>query len=344
MVEKVIYTEFKKDWLVNVPVKTNIWIRPECQRRQFEVIKQARPNILFLSSDGGRNDQEWEAIRTNRQLFDSEIDWNCTIYKIYMDKNYGLYEMGKIRKDIIWDNVDRCIFMEDDQVPAVSFFRYCEELLKKYENDERISVICGNNILGSYERPNADYFFSTKGSIWGYATWRRVATTRDEEYGFYKDPYIMDLLKEQTKRDKTCWKRINSVGSKGMYNGHTPGGEFYHDFDSYALHRLQIIPTKNMISNIGSTANATNADSLNQLPKGIRSVFNSPVYEIEFPLRHPAYIIPDMEFAKKRNRILAYGHPFIRKYRTLVRGIKKLLKGDINYIFLKIKYKFFRHK
>lgn len=44
----------KKPWLVDVPVKVNIWIRPECQRKQFEALKQARPSILFIQSDGGR--------------------------------------------------------------------------------------------------------------------------------------------------------------------------------------------------------------------------------------------------------------------------------------------------
>ena len=41
-----------KQYLVDVPVSINIWIRPECQRQQFEVIKKARPSILFLISDG----------------------------------------------------------------------------------------------------------------------------------------------------------------------------------------------------------------------------------------------------------------------------------------------------
>ena len=51
-----------KKYLVDIPVRINIWIRPECQRRQFEVIKKARPSILFIQSDGGRNDEEWQAI------------------------------------------------------------------------------------------------------------------------------------------------------------------------------------------------------------------------------------------------------------------------------------------
>ena len=339
MIEKIVYSEYEKNWLVDVPVKTNIWIRPECQRRQFEVIKKARPSILFLSSDGGRNEKEWEAIRLNRKMFDTEIDWNCTVYKIYMDSNNGLYEIARIRKDTIWDNVDRCIFLEDDQLPAVSFFEFCKQLLEKYENDNRVGVICGYNILGIYEKPNSDYFFTNKGSIWGYATWRSVSQTRKKDFEFYNDSYTMSLLKEQTKNDKTCWKRINKLGNKGTYNGHVAGGEFWNDFDVYAEHRLQIVPSQNMISNIGCTADATNADSLDQMPRAVRKMFDSATHEITFPMKHPLCIIPDHEYAQKRNRILAYGHPLVRKYRMFVRGIKKLLKGDINYIFNKIEYK-----
>ena len=58
-----------KPYLVDVPVRVNIWIRPKCQRKQFEVLKQARPSIMFLQSDGGRNDKEWEAIHKNRKNF-----------------------------------------------------------------------------------------------------------------------------------------------------------------------------------------------------------------------------------------------------------------------------------
>ena len=40
-----------KPYLVDVPVRVNIWIRPECQKKQFEILKQARPSILFIQSD-----------------------------------------------------------------------------------------------------------------------------------------------------------------------------------------------------------------------------------------------------------------------------------------------------
>ncbi len=85
----------KKPYLVDVPVRVNVWIRPEAQRRQFEVLKEARPSVLFLISDGGRNEKEWEAIRQNRALFENEIDWDCKVYKIFEETNNGLYTMSR---------------------------------------------------------------------------------------------------------------------------------------------------------------------------------------------------------------------------------------------------------
>lgn len=75
-----------KEFLIDVPVQINIWIRPECQKKQFEVIKKVRPSILFLVSDGGRNEAEWNAIKINRKLYDENIDWNCKVYKLYAKK------------------------------------------------------------------------------------------------------------------------------------------------------------------------------------------------------------------------------------------------------------------
>lgn len=38
-----------------MPVKINIWIFQERQRKQFEVIRQAWPSVLLVAFDGGRD-------------------------------------------------------------------------------------------------------------------------------------------------------------------------------------------------------------------------------------------------------------------------------------------------
>ena len=326
-----------KPYLVDVPVRVNIWIRPECQRRQFEVIKQARPSILFLISDGGRNEKEWENIRNNRKMIDEGIDWECTVYRIYEEKNNGLYAMGVKCRKLVWSKVDRCIFLEDDILPNVSYFSYCSELLEKYKDDNRVEVVCGMNHLGKCEHVTSDYFFSRQGSIWGSATWKRVHENRHMDYT--SDKYAMSLLKQRTKRNKRIWELINGYAKDSNYGGHIAGSEFWYCFNMYSQNSLQIIPKVNLVSNIGCTKDSQHSDDISQIPKGLRRVFNMETYEMDFPMKHPVYVMPDVDYEKKRNRIMAYNHPFVAFYRKAERLLRKVLSGDFSYIKNKLKQK-----
>ena len=53
MTPQVYEVESDEGWLVDIPVSVMIWTRPGLQREQFEVLRKARPSVLFLISDGG---------------------------------------------------------------------------------------------------------------------------------------------------------------------------------------------------------------------------------------------------------------------------------------------------
>lgn len=327
-----------KPYLVDVPVRVNIWIRPECQRKQFEILKQARPSVMFLISDGGRNEKEWEAIRKNREIFDNEIDWECTVYKIYEDKNNGLYTMGKKGSKLVWSKVDRCIFLEDDQIVSVSYFRFCQELLEKYKDDKRIGAICAMNHLGIWEDASSDYFFSAGGAIWGLATWKRTYEQRDYSFSFAKDPYILKLLK-QNADNSYAKKAIASVAKTGTHDGHVPGGEFFHTINTYGHNQLFIIPKKNMMSNIGCTNDSAHAIEYKLLPRAMKKIFNMKTYELEFPLKHQDFVIRDKNYEKKQKRITGVDHPVILFFRRVESVLLSIRYGVF---FKKIKRHFAR--
>lgn len=85
-----------RPYLVDVPVCIFVWIRPGLQREQFEILKKARPSRIFLISDGGRNAKEWRAIRKNREMYEKETDWECTI-RFSRKKISECMPMGKQR-------------------------------------------------------------------------------------------------------------------------------------------------------------------------------------------------------------------------------------------------------
>ena len=56
---------------------------------------------------------------------------------------------------------DKCIVLEDDDVPSQSFFPFCKELLDRYEHDDRITMIAGFNSDEVTAGVPDDYFFTT---------------------------------------------------------------------------------------------------------------------------------------------------------------------------------------
>lgn len=326
------------DYLVDVPVKVTIWIRPEMQRQQFEVIKKARPSVLFVASDGGRNDDEWEKIRLNRKMYDEEIDWNCQIYKLYQDKNIGMYSMIKETQKLIWSKADRCLLLEDDIIPSVSYFRFCAEMLEKYKDDQRIFMVCGVNDLGVSENVRSDYFFSKYGAIQGCALWKR-SFDQFYDYAFKDDPYIMEQLKKKTGKCKVHWKEIESVARTGVYDGHVPADEFFCSFACYGQNQLMIIPKKNLLCNVGVGSDAEHGDTLKRLPRAARQFYYKETYELEFPLKHAKYVIPDEHYEEVRKRILGVGHPALVFFRKIERLLLVLADFDFAYVAKKIKKK-----
>lgn len=316
-----------KPYLVDVPVSTNIWIRPDCQKLQLEVFQKARPSILFIQSDGGRNEEEWDLIRQNRKLLEEGIDWECTVHQIYAEENNGLYGMAKITQEHIWQYVDRCIFLEDDHIPSVSFFGFCAELLEKYKDDMRITQICGMNHLGIYDAPTKDYFFSRVGSIWGIAIWKRTYETFKLDY--QKDSYVIDEVCRIAKKDTFFCKSMRGYANKELIGGHVPWTEFFLKLNMYAQNQLYIVPKKNMISCHGTTPGSAHAvDDIKKLAKGDAQIFNMKTYELDGAIRHPDYAFPDLTYEKKQKRVMADNHPIIRRYRRIVSICKRLFYGD----------------
>ncbi len=327
-----------KDFLIDVPVKINIWIRPECQKKQWDIIKQACPSILFIQSDGGRTEEEWKKINENRKMIDESIDWKCQVYRFYESENLGLYAMGQKVNSFIWQKVDRCIFTEDDQIMSLSFFKYCKELLERYKDDERIECICGMNHLGINSNAESDYFFSRQGSIWGFATWRRVGLDK-RNFDYFNNEYAMKLMKRNTKDNKMIWKRLNAYGKGAYYEGHVAGKEFWFEFDMYSQNRLQIIPKYNLIRNIGNTEDAMHSNPAKYQSKYVKKIHSLDLYEMDFPLKYNDYVIPDYEYERKRNKLMLYNHPFlafISKIKTLLLA---LVHFDFDFIFKKVKNK-----
>lgn len=316
--EKNIYYVSGTPHKLETPVLMIFFNRPEQFEKVFNAVRQASPRILYLYQDGARKNKNDEyGINKCREIL-KKIDWDCEVHNWFRKENCGCDPSEYLSQKWVFSEVEKCIVLEDDDVPNQSFFLFCEDMLNKYENDERVNIICGMNHLGEYNKNNSDYFFSTICSIWGWASWSRVVNKWTSYYEFIQDSHTISNLKFLDRN--THIREVLTASEK-----HCKSGIAYYETilasDMFLNHRLNIIPSKNLISNIGIAASSTHsADSIKKLPHGIRRVFNMSTYELDFPLQEPKYMVEDIVYQKKVKRILGWGHPLVKIYRKCERA------------------------
>lgn len=322
----------QKSSLVDVPVCLFLWIRPDLIEKVFSYIKSERPSVLFIVSDEGRNETEKKLVKKSRAIVE-QIDWNCTVHRVYAaEENLGLYTMEAKAEEYVFQYVDRCVILEDDVLPCAGFLRFCAELLEYYKDDLRVQLICGMNHLGEYKGPQSDYFFSHGGSIWGFALWKRTYLAA-KDTGAFQDPYVYDQMCKAAQRDFYHTEKLFEKIKKGAPDAHPEGTETYTALQRYAQRQLNIVATRNMITYMGFTNNAEHAKDISEMPKSLQLLCNLPVFPFEGQMKHAKYVIRDVDYEKKINRIMGFGsffnsftHVAERRLRRVLGILKKVIK------------------
>jgi hypothetical protein len=161
---------------VNEPILVMAFNRPEHLKVLLNRLRQEQPKRLYVAIDGPRDSREGEdaQVQACRDLVAS-IDWDCEVHTLFQESNLGCGLGVSTAINWFFTNEERGIILEDDIIPDPSFFPYCEELLDRYENDDRVFAISGCNFVPpeAQSHPEQAYRFSQIPHIWGWATWRR---------------------------------------------------------------------------------------------------------------------------------------------------------------------------
>lgn len=335
----------KRPALVDVPVLLLFFNRPDPLEKVFESIRQASPSKLFLVQDGARQNRndDIDNIKKCRDVV-AEVDWECEVYINYAETNLSCDHREFTGISWAFQYVDRLIILEDDCVPSQSFFKFCEELLEKFENDQRMHMISGMSHMGKYGQNNDSYFFSQVGAGNGWATWKRVweNVKAQKDFEYLTDKNACNLMSTLIKRvaPKSCRSIVSLSQEKRLMNlstGKISSWELAEGISMLLQSQLVILPTKNLISNIGLTADSTHGvDDIRKLSRGIQRVFKLKAYELDFPLQHPQYIIRDVKYEEKVRKIV-FPNRFVKVYRRVETFVRKLIftkKGERKALFI----------
>lgn len=326
----------------DVPVLINFFNRSEPLKKVFAAVRAARPKFLFLSQDGARkgNVSDEKNVNLCREVV-SDIDWDCEVFYNYSEENLGCGLRMSSAISWAFEKVDRLMILEDDCVPSEDFFPFCEELLEKYKDDQRISMICAMNHIEKYNNYDQDsYVFCNSGSIWAWATWKREWDLYDFNMKFMEETNAIEKIR--TSSYPSYYKRDLIKQGKDRFSRLQKGERltswtFQYNMIRFLNHQLTIVPHVNLMSNVGLSGASTHAASdIKQIPKGLQSIFYMKTQKMNFPLQHPKYVYCDDQFDQIVWKKL--GMPrMIAIYRKIEGILRQLLYGDRKKLIKKIK-------
>ena len=321
-------------WRLETPIMLTFFTRHETLKRVFEIIKEVKPRMLFLVGDGPRKTVpgDKEQIELCKKILE-DIPWECEVHRYYAEENRGILINANEGMKRAFEKVDKLIFLEDDMLCSQSFFWFCQELLKKYENDLRVQLICGQNIEEVTERVTADYFFAHKISSGCVGIWKRTYEGWNYRYPVFEDVYNKHLLESAVPKELRKAKYLKDAErdrDEFLKNPMAKSIETCAMVNSYQYNTLNIIPKYNMSVSIGMSCKAAHtADKIEKMPKVIQKLFTLKVYDYGFPLKYSEFVICDKEYDKMCWRILGTGHPLLRFKRNVEKGLRLMKYGGV---------------
>lgn len=283
----------------STPVVLIIYRRPQHTQQVFDQIARIKPEQLFVIADGAHPDrpEEVSLCQQTRDII-NQVDWQCDVHTNYAESNMGLAD--RVASGISWvfEYVERAIILEDDCVPHLTFFRYCETLLEKYATNPQIMSIGGFNALhswGSFFPPS--YFFTKTSYIWGWATWKRAWKHYNHEITHNPNYVDHESLRSYLENDLYNYLyRMFELDAAGEIDT----WDIRWVYSCLLNEGLCIVPAVNLVSNVGYGDLAANTTGSHMF------VMNLESCEMKFPLKHPRVIRPDHQY--ERQNMLLFQH------------------------------------
>lgn len=261
----------------------------------MDSIKKVRPKKLYLIADGAKEKKENLQVQKTRTAIENKINWECKVEKIYSTKNLGCAHRIKTGLDAVFTKEDKLIILEDDTLPNISFFKFCEFCLERYENDHSVYHISGCNFFPHNEVKPPSYYFSSIVNIWGWATWSRAWEKYDINMKSWQSQDKTTFLR------KWCSSKIQIKDTRAMFDLHCENldpwtWDYQWVYTCWVNNGLSLIPTQNLVQNLGIGPLGTNTKFEKQ-----KAPYPASIAEIKFPLVIPSEI-RNIEFEKKYHK------------------------------------------
>jgi hypothetical protein len=158
------------------PILLILFNRPDLTAGLLDIVRGHRGRIIYIAADGVRPERaEDESLCAEVQEmardFSMHYDGECRLQ--FQSANLGCGPGVKAALDWFFENEESGIILEDDCHPHLDFFRFQDEMLERYRDDDSVFMVSGSSFLPRPLTIEAPFFFTKYTQIWGWGTWRR---------------------------------------------------------------------------------------------------------------------------------------------------------------------------
>lgn len=317
----------------DIPVVLFFFKRYEKTLLILDQLREVKPSKIYLISDGPRGIFEKNEVEICRHQIEKNIDWPCEIIRNYAVENKGVFNRIGLGAKWVFSKEEVAIFLEDDNLPEPTFFRFCEEMLERYANEEQVLWVCGTNYLvNSSQDIKSSYFFTQQMQPCGWASWSKKF---NKYYDAYLDNWIPDVrgnLKKQyldrvlQSQDYQNWDREKRRLSKSLTAN---SWDYQMSFSLRYYNMLGVTPVFNQIKNIGVDEHSIHGGTSLKNNVMLRRFCYLETKPLSFPLKHPEKIEINNSLEIKLGNIIKFPLTY-RIKGNLVLILKKILNIDID--------------
>lgn len=216
--------------------------------------EESKLSDLYVFVDGARIDKlgECDKVKSVQQYVQEIKGFKSLTYE-FSDTNKGLGDsiISGVLKVI--NEYGCAIVLEDDLMVSMSFLRFMNDGLQKYQNDKSVYSICGySNKMKVPLNYMPNTYFCTRSSSWGWATWKDRWATINWELPDWNNV-------ERNRRKFNKWGGSDLYNMlKGWHTGKNNSWAIRFVYSQFMNDAISLFPTRSLVDNNGFDGTGTN--------------------------------------------------------------------------------------
>ena len=292
--------------MFKIPILFLCYNRPKITNKTLKRIISYKPNKIYISVDGPKNDPKDRLKVTKvKNIINNLRKKNIKIIKKINLKNLGCKQSNLKAINWFFKNEKMGIIIEDDCLIEKDFLKFCKIMLEKYKYNKKIFCISGSNFQHKKIQKES-YYYSKYNHCWGWATWRDRWRFNNSEITFwpkFKNSEQWNKL-HQDNIEKKFWNKIFD----NVFKNNIDSWAYPWTLSVWKKKGITVTPTSNLVKNIGFGYESTHSvfldKKLNYLNKS--KLEKKFIYPRKIEINHTADQFVFVNHFKGKNYIFPY--------------------------------------